>query len=110
MVTMSGLEIPITVVRAQIASAVNLVVQVSRLTDGTRKVVNISEVTGMNGDEIVLQEIFTFNKTGIGEDEMVLGEFVPTGNRPKSLDVSLPRASVSPRPSSIRATFKLSTR
>jgi len=103
MVTMGGLEIPITVIRAQIASAINLVVQVSRLTDGTRKVVNISEVVGMNGDEIVLQEIFVFNKTGIGEDEMVLGDFVPTGNRPKSLErlaaagVSLPAAFFDPR-------------
>ena len=104
MVTMGGLEIPIPVIRAQIASAINLVVQVSRLTDGTRKVVNISEVVGMNGDEIVvLQEIFVFNKTGIGEDEMVLGEFVPTGNRPKSLErltaagVSLPAAFFDPR-------------
>ena len=102
MVTMGGLEIPITVIRAQIASAINLVIQVSRLTDGTRKVVNISEVVGMNGDEIVLQEIFTFNKTGIGEDEMVLGEFVPSGNRPKSLEritaagVSLPLSLFDP--------------
>jgi pilus assembly protein CpaF len=86
MVTMGGLEIPLPVIRAQIASAVNLVVQVSRLTDGTRKVVNIAEITGMDGDDIVLQDIFVFNKTGIGEDEMVLGEFVPTGNRPKSLE------------------------
>ena len=103
MVTMGGLEIPITVIRAQIASAINLVVQVSRLTDGTRKVVNISEIVGMNGDEIVLQEIFVFNKTGIGEDEMVLGDFVPTGNRPKSLErlagagITLPVSLFDPR-------------
>jgi pilus assembly protein CpaF len=103
MVTMGGLEIPVTVIRAQIASAINLVVQVSRLTDGTRKVVNISEIVGMKGDEIVLQEIFVFNKTGIGEDEMVLGEFVPTGNRPKSLErlagagITLPVSLFDPR-------------
>ena len=103
MVTMGGLEIPVTVIRAQIASAINLVVQVSRLTDGTRKVVNISEIVGMKGDEIVLQEIFVFNKTGIGEDEMVLGEFAPTGNRPKSLErllaagISLPDSLFDPR-------------
>jgi len=103
MVTMGGLEIPLPVIRAQIASAINLVVQVSRLTDGTRKVVNIAEITGMDGDDIVLQDIFVFNKTGIGEDEMVLGEFVPTGNRPKSLErlagagITLPVSLFDPR-------------
>ena len=103
MVTMGGLEIPLPVIRAQIASAINLVIQVSRLTDGTRKVVNIAEITGMDGDDIVLQDIFVFNKTGIGEDEMVLGEFVPTGNRPKSLErlsaagINLPVSLFDPR-------------
>ncbi len=103
MVTMGGLEIPLPVIRAQIASAINLVIQVSRLTDGTRKIVNIAEITGMEGDDIVLQDIFVFNKTGIGEDEMVLGEFVPTGNRPKSLErlsaagVNLPVSLFDPR-------------
>jgi len=103
MVTMGGLEIPIPVIRAQIASAINLVVQISRLTDGTRKVVDVSEIVGMNGDEIVLQQLFVFNKTGIAEDETVLGEFVPTGNRPKSLErlsaagVTLPDSLFDPR-------------
>ncbi|HTP43278.1 MAG TPA: ATPase, T2SS/T4P/T4SS family [Candidatus Acidoferrales bacterium] len=103
MVTMGGLEIPLPVIRAQIASAINLVIQVSRLTDGTRKIVNIAEITGMDGDDIVLQDIFVFNKTGIGEDEMVLGEFVPTGNRPKSLErlsaagINLPVSLFDPR-------------
>ncbi|MGB9337404.1 MAG: ATPase, T2SS/T4P/T4SS family [Candidatus Acidiferrales bacterium] len=103
MVTMGGLEIPLPVIRAQIASAINLVIQVSRLTDGTRKIVNIAEITGMEGDDIVLQDIFVFNKTGIGEDEMVLGEFVPTGNRPKSLErlsaagINLPVSLFDPR-------------
>jgi pilus assembly protein CpaF len=103
MVTMGGLEIPVPVIRAQIASAINLVVQVSRLTDGTRKVVDISEIVGMKGDEIVLQQLFVFNKTGISEDETVLGEFVSTGNRPKSLErlmaagVTLPESIFDPR-------------
>jgi pilus assembly protein CpaF len=103
MVTMGGLEIPLPVIRAQIASAINLVVQVSRLTDGTRKVVDISEIVGMKGDEILLQQLFVFNKTGITEDEMVIGEFVPTGNRPKSLErlaaagVTLPDSLFDPR-------------
>jgi pilus assembly protein CpaF len=103
MVTMGGLEIPLPVIRAQIASAINLVVQVSRLTDGTRKVVNISEITGMDGEDIKLQEIFVFQKTGIAEDETVVGEFVPTGNRPVSLDrlsgagVTLPLSLFDPK-------------
>jgi pilus assembly protein CpaF len=87
MVTMGGLDIPLPVIRAQIASAVDLVVQVSRLTDGTRKVTNIAEINGLQPDgTISLQEIFVFNKTGIGQDDTVLGEFISTGNRPRSLE------------------------
>jgi len=103
MVATAGLEIPVPVIRAQIASAVNLVVQVSRLTDGTRKVVNISEITGMKGETVVLQEIFVFNKTGIGEDDAVLGEFVSTGRRPQCLErltaagVTLPLSMFDPQ-------------
>jgi pilus assembly protein CpaF len=104
MVTAGGLDIPLPVIRAQIASAVNLVIQVSRLPDGTRKVVNISEITGMNKDGTVdLQEIFVFNKTGIGEDDAILGEFVATGKRPQCLErlagagVSVPLSLFDPK-------------
>jgi len=104
MVTTGGLNIPLPVIRAQIASAVNLVIQVSRLTDGTRKVVNISEITGMQEDGTVsLQEIFVFNKTGIGEDDAILGEFVSTGKRPQCLErlagagVELPLSMFDPK-------------
>jgi pilus assembly protein CpaF len=87
MVTTAGLDVPLPVIRAQIASAVNLIIQVSRLPDGTRKVVNISEITGMEEDGAVgLQEIFVFNTTGIGEDDAVLGEFVSTGKRPQCFE------------------------
>ena len=79
---MSGMDLPIVVVREQIASAVDLIVQQSRFTDGSRKVTSITEVAGMEGDTVVLTDIFTFKKTGVGEDGRVLGELKPTGIRP----------------------------
>ena len=83
MVAMASLNIPDKPVRRQIASAINVVVQVSRLSDGARKVVSLSEVTGMEGDVVTMQEIFVFKKTGVDEDGGVLGEFMPSGIRPK---------------------------
>jgi pilus assembly protein CpaF len=79
---MSGMDLPVVVVREQIASAVDLIVQQSRFTDGSRKVTSITEVAGMEGDTVVLTDIFTFKKTGLGEDGRVLGELKPTGIRP----------------------------
>jgi pilus assembly protein CpaF len=83
MVAMANLNIPERAIRAQIASAVNLIVQVSRMSDGTRKVTNISEVTGMEGDIITMQDIFVFERTGIGPGGKVMGRFRATGIRPK---------------------------
>ncbi len=83
MVAMSNLNIPTIAVRRQIASAISVVIQVSRLSDGTRKVTSISEITGMEGDIITMQEIFSFKKHGVLETGEVLGEFGPTGVRPK---------------------------
>jgi pilus assembly protein CpaF len=83
LVAMSNLNIPEKAVRQQIASAVNLIVQVVRLSDGTRKVSGVTEVTGMEGDTITMQDIFLFDKTGIGPDGKVLGRFRATGIRPK---------------------------
>ncbi len=83
MVAMANLNIPERAIRAQIASAVNLIVQVSRMADGTRKVTNISEVTGMEGDIITMQDIFVFERTGISPDGKVTGRFRATGIRPK---------------------------
>ncbi|MGA7792120.1 MAG: CpaF family protein [Candidatus Acidiferrales bacterium] len=83
MVAMSNLNIPTIAVRRQIASAISVVIQVSRLSDGTRKVTSISEITGMEGDIITMQEIFAFKKHGVLETGEVLGEFGPTGVRPK---------------------------
>jgi len=83
MVAMANLNIPDTAIRRQIASAIDVVVQVSRLSDGTRKVVTLSEITGMEGEVVTMQDIFVFRKKGIGENNQVLGQFEPTGIRPK---------------------------
>lgn len=83
---MSNLNIPERTVRQQIASAIAIVVQVSRLSDGSRKVVSISEITGMDENVISMHEIFSFSKKGIGPDGRVIGAFQPTHIRPKFLD------------------------
>jgi pilus assembly protein CpaF len=83
MVAMSNLSLPENAIRRQIASAVDVVVQVSRLSDGTRKVVSVAEITGMEGDVVTMQDIFVFRKRGIREAGEVLGDFAPTGIRPK---------------------------
>jgi len=86
MVAMANLNIPERAIRQQIASAINIIVQVSRMADGTRKVTGISELTGMEGDVITMQEIFVFDRTGIGPGGKVLGRFRATGIRPKCSD------------------------
>jgi pilus assembly protein CpaF len=86
MVAMTNMNLPEKSVRQQIASAVTLVVQVSRMSDGTRKVVSISEITGMEENVISMHEIFQFKKKGIGPDGKVLGVFQPTQIRPKFLE------------------------
>jgi len=82
MVLMAGMDIPLKVVRQQIASAVDLIVQQSRLKDGTRKITAITEVAGMEGDVIVMSDIFKFEQTGVSTDGKVGGEVKPTGIRP----------------------------
>jgi pilus assembly protein CpaF len=83
MVAMANLNIPDRAVRNQIASAVNLLVQVSRMSDGTRKVTSIAEITGMEQDVITMQEIFRFERTGLTREGKVTGRFRATGIRPK---------------------------
>jgi pilus assembly protein CpaF len=83
MVAMASLNIPDTAIRRQMASAIDVVVQVSRLSDGTRKVISLAEITGMEGEVVSMQDIFVFRKRGIRENGEVLGDFVPTGVRPK---------------------------
>ena len=83
MVAMANLNIPEKAVRQQISSAVDLVVQISRQSDGTRRVTAITEITGMERDVITIQDIFAFEKSGIGEDGRVRGRFKATGIRPR---------------------------
>jgi pilus assembly protein CpaF len=86
MIAMASLDLPERAMRQQIASAVNVVIQVSRLGDGTRKLLQVSEIVGMEGDVITMQDIFVFERQGIGEGDKVLGQFKATGIRPKFAD------------------------
>jgi pilus assembly protein CpaF len=86
MVAMGNMNMPEKSVRQQIAAAITIVVQASRMSDGTRKVTSISEITGMEENIISMQEIFTFTKKGIGPDGKVIGAFQPTRIRPRFLD------------------------
>ena len=81
MIAMAGIEMPIKAVRSQIASAVNLIVQASRLQDGSRRMVSITEVTGMEGDVISMQEVFRYQRVGLQPDGKILGHFTATGVR-----------------------------
>ena len=81
MVAMAGIDMPLKAVRSQVASAVNLIVQVNRLQDGTRRMVSVTEVTGMEGEVISLQEIFKFERTGLSPDGKVDGHFTGSGLR-----------------------------
>lgn len=86
MVSMANLNVPERAVRHQIASAINAVVQIARLSDGTRKVITISELVGLETDGITMQDIFVFERTGIDETGKVRGQFKATGVRPKFAD------------------------
>ncbi|MBI1324656.1 CpaF family protein [bacterium] len=86
MIGMSGFDLPIWIVRRQIASAIQLVVQVSRLPGGLRKVTKISEILGMEGDILSMQDIFTFEQTGVDENHVAVGYHASTGIRPNFLD------------------------
>jgi pilus assembly protein CpaF len=86
MVAMASVNMPERSVRQQIASALSIIVQVSRMSDGTRKVVNISEITGLEENIISMQDIFNFVRKGIGPDGKVVGSFQPSGIRPNFLE------------------------
>ncbi len=85
MVLMAGIDLPLRAIREQVASAVDLIVQQSRLKDGTRRIVNITEVQGMEGDVIVMQDVFVFEQTGVVEGK-IQGRLKPTGIRPKFVE------------------------
>ena len=86
MVSMANLNIPERAVRQQLAAALHAVVQIARLSDGTRKVITISEITGMDGDTVAMQDIFEFDRTGVDESGKVRGCFRATGQRPRFAD------------------------
>jgi pilus assembly protein CpaF len=82
MVLMSGMELPSRAIREQIASAIDIVVHESRMSDGSRKVVCISEVVGLEGQQVVMQDIFEYKQTGLDDNGKVIGQFMPTGSMP----------------------------
>ena len=87
MVMMAGYDLPARAIREQIASAVHIIIQASRLSDGSRRVMNITEVVGMEGDVVLLQDIFHFEQQGLDENKKIIGAFKPTGIRPRFLEV-----------------------
>ena len=91
MVAMSGMRLPAESIRGQIASAVGLVVQAMRMSDGKRRLTSVTEITGMEGNVVQMQEIFAFNRTGADADGTVRGEFRATGLRPRCLDEMIRR-------------------
>ena len=98
MVLMSGMDLPSRAIREQIASAVDIIIHESRLADGSRKVTAITEVTGMEGQQIVMQDLFTFRQTGVNEDGKIIGTFKPTGAMPTFFDTLKSRGiSLDPR-------------
>jgi pilus assembly protein CpaF len=102
LVMMAGMELPVKVIRQQIASAVDVIVQVARLKDGSRKIIAITEVAGMEGETVVLTDIFRFDQTGINEDGMVAGSIKPTGLRP-IFDARLEKAGFKLKPETYSA-------
>ncbi len=86
LVLMAGMDLPSSAIREQIASAVDIIVQIQRMADGTRKIVNVSEITGMEGQTIAMQDIFVFNKTGVSDDGKILGNHTATGIIPTFVD------------------------
>lgn len=85
MTLMAGMDLPVRAIREQISSAVELICQQSRMRDGTRKIINITEVSGMEGDVITTTDIFVFEQTGM-ENGKIIGRLRPTGLRPKFMD------------------------
>ncbi|GAC1331698.1 MAG: hypothetical protein NVSMB17_09930 [Candidatus Dormibacteria bacterium] len=85
LVLMAGMDLPLGAIRQQIASALHLIVQLNRLRDGSRRVTAVTEILGMEGDKIVMQDIFTFQANGVDDKGKIIGTFQPTGTRPQML-------------------------
>ena len=86
MILMAGLDLPMRAIREQMSSAIHMVIQISRLSDGTRRVTHVSEISGMEGQVVTMQDLFRFEQTGIDAEGRVQGEFKATGIRPKFAD------------------------
>lgn len=86
MALMAGMELPLRAIREQIASAIDLIVHQARLQDGSRKITHLTEVLGMEGDIITMQDIYLFEQSGVDEKGKVVGRFKATGIRPKFMD------------------------
>jgi pilus assembly protein CpaF len=86
MVLMANLDLPVRAIRDQIASAINLVVQLTRFSDGTRRVTHVTEIVGMEQDVITMHDLFTFVQRGLDADGRVIGEIAPSGIRPLFVD------------------------
>jgi pilus assembly protein CpaF len=86
LVLMAGIDLPVKAIRQQVASAINILIQLARLRDGSRKVTQVTEITGMEGDTITMQDIFLYESHGAAGDGRIVGEFRPTGIRPQILD------------------------
>jgi len=103
MVLMSGMDLPVRAIREQIASAIDLIIHESRMSDGSRKVTQVTEVIGLEGDQVVMQDIFEFVQTGVGSEGAVEGHFRPTGSVPTFIDqidsrgLTIERAMFDPR-------------
>jgi pilus assembly protein CpaF len=82
LVLMAGFDLPVRVIRSQIASAVNLIVQQERMRDGSRKITRVTELQGLEGENVVLQDIFLFHAVAVSESDKVEGTLKPTGIRP----------------------------
>jgi len=108
MVLMAGMELPLRAIREQIASALDLIVHVGRYRDGSRKVMQVAEVQGMEGDVVVMQDIFRFVQTGM-EDGIILGSLQPTGIRPKFVE-KIEQANIHLPASMFGATLSLNRR
>ncbi len=91
MVAMSGMRLEPSAIRGQIASAVGMIVQVMRLSDGSRRVMAVTEITGMEGNVVQMQDIFVFNRISTDADGKVIGEFRATGLRPKCMEEMIRR-------------------
>jgi pilus assembly protein CpaF len=108
MVLMAGMDLPVRAIREQIAAAINVIIQLERLQDGSRRIVQVSEVTGLSNDIIAMSDLFVFQRQGMQEGRVV-GRMVPTGIRPRFMD-RLQLLNITLPPSVFGANANMATR